>query len=78
MFRKTRRPTPHFQIPPPFNAVTGEHDDLREYGVYPYCAMMQIAEDDEHEKKVKINVMFIDGHWMDVDTYADVTKGQTF
>ena len=30
------------------------------------------------EKKVKINVMFIDGHWMDVDTYADVTKGQTF
>ncbi len=52
MFRKTRRPTPHFQIPPPFNAVTGEHDDLREYGVYPYCAMMQIAEDDEHENFV--------------------------
>lgn len=30
------------------------------------------------ERKVKINVMFIDGHWMDVDTYADVSKGQNF
>ncbi|MFA6236723.1 MAG: phosphoenolpyruvate mutase [Bacteriovorax sp.] len=30
------------------------------------------------EKKVKINVMYIDGHWMDVDTYADVSKGQNF
>ena len=30
------------------------------------------------EKKVSINVMYIDGHWMDVDTYADVSKGQKF
>ena len=30
------------------------------------------------EKKVKINVLYIDGHWMDVDTYADVSKGQNF
>ncbi len=30
------------------------------------------------EKKVKINVMYIDGHWMDIDTYADVTRGQKF
>lgn len=52
MFRKTRRPTPYFKIPPPFNAVTGEHEDLREYGVYPYCAMMQIADDDEHDNFV--------------------------
>jgi phosphoenolpyruvate phosphomutase len=29
-------------------------------------------------KKVKINIMYIDGHWMDVDTYADVSKGQSF
>lgn len=29
-------------------------------------------------KKVKINVMYIDGHWMDVDTYADVSRGQKF
>lgn len=30
------------------------------------------------ENKVKINVMFIDGHWMDIDNYADVTRGQKF
>lgn len=30
------------------------------------------------EKKVKINVMYIDGHWMDIDTYSDVSKGQNF
>ena len=30
------------------------------------------------EKKVKINVMYIDGHWMDVDSYADVSRGQQF
>ena len=29
-------------------------------------------------RKVKINVMYIDGHWMDIDTYADVSKGQNF
>lgn len=28
--------------------------------------------------RVKINVMYIDGHWMDVDTYADVSRGQKF
>lgn len=30
------------------------------------------------EKKAKINVMYINGHWMDVDSYADVSKGQNF
>ena len=30
------------------------------------------------DKKVKVNVMYINGHWMDVDTYADVSKGQSF
>lgn len=30
------------------------------------------------EKKVKINVMYIDGHWMDIDNYTDVTLGQKF
>lgn len=29
-------------------------------------------------KKVKINVMYIDGHWLDVDNYADVSRGQKF
>ena len=30
------------------------------------------------EKKVKINIMYIDGHWLDIDTYADVSRGQKF
>jgi phosphoenolpyruvate phosphomutase len=30
------------------------------------------------EKKVKINVMYIDGHWLDIDNYADVSRGQKF
>lgn len=30
------------------------------------------------EKKAKVNVMYINGHWMDVDSYADVSKGQNF
>lgn len=30
------------------------------------------------EKKVKINVMYIDGHWLDIDSYADVSRGQKF
>ena len=29
-------------------------------------------------KKVKINVMYITGHWLDVDNYADVSRGQKF
>ncbi|MDD4973763.1 MAG: phosphoenolpyruvate mutase [Bacteriovorax sp.] len=30
------------------------------------------------EKKVRINVMYIDGHWLDIDNYADVSRGQKF
>lgn len=30
------------------------------------------------DKKIKINVMYIDGHWMDIDNYADVSRGQQF
>lgn len=30
------------------------------------------------DKKVKINVMYIDGHWMDVDNYADLSRGGNF
>lgn len=52
MFRKRRRPTPHFQIPPPFNPITGEHDDLQVEGVIPYCAMMQVAAEDQYDDYV--------------------------
>ena len=48
MFRKRRRPTPGFKIPPPFNPVTGDFADLMPEGVMPYCALMQVAADDTY------------------------------
>ena len=52
MFRKKRRPTPGFQIPSPFNAMRGDHDDLQLHGEWPYCAMVQIACEDKYENHV--------------------------
>jgi hypothetical protein len=52
MYRKLRRPTPNFKIPPPFNPISGEHKDLENQGVHPYCAMMQIAAEDTYDDYV--------------------------
>ncbi len=52
MFRKRRRPTPNFKIPPPFNPVDGGFASLGIEGIMPYCAMMQIAADDEYDDYV--------------------------
>lgn len=30
------------------------------------------------QMKIKINVLYIDGHWLDIDTYADLNRGQKF
>ncbi len=46
--RKRRRPTPFFGIPPPFSPITGEYATLRVEGIYPYCAMMQVAVADTY------------------------------
>ena len=51
-FRKRRRPTPHFKIPSPFNPITGGFGELEVEGVYPYCAMMQVAADDTYDDYV--------------------------
>lgn len=51
-FRKRRRPTPGFGIPSPYNPTTGEHAKLRVDGLFPYCAMMQVAAEDEYEEYV--------------------------
>lgn len=51
-FRKLRRPTPDFTIPPPYNPVRGEHNDLEIFGVFPYCAMMQVACEDKYDNYV--------------------------
>jgi hypothetical protein len=52
MFRKRRRPTPDFQIPPPFNPISGEYQDLRNLGLTPYCALMQVAAEDTYDDYV--------------------------
>ena len=52
MFRKQRRPTPNFKIPPPFDAISGEHADLQNEGTFPYCAMMQVAAEDTYDDYV--------------------------
>lgn len=46
MFRKRRRPTAHFKIPPPFNPLHGEQANLRQEGLSPYCVLMQVAAED--------------------------------
>lgn len=52
MFRKRRRPTPGFGIPPPFAPITGQRATLRVDGIHPYCAMMQVAAEDDYEDYV--------------------------
>ncbi len=50
--RKRRQPTPHFNLPPSFDPMTGEHAGLQVSGVHPYCAMMQVAAEDTHDDYV--------------------------
>ena len=52
MFRKRRRPTPGYKIPPPFNPIQGENANLRQDGVSPFCAMMQVMEEDTYDDYV--------------------------
>lgn len=46
MFRKRRQPTPGFKIPPPYEPLEGIRAPLKTEGVFPYCAMYQVAEED--------------------------------
>lgn len=52
MFRKRRRPTPGYKIPPPFNPIQGENSNLRQDGVSPFCAMVQVMEEDTYDDYV--------------------------
>ncbi len=52
MFRKRRRPTPHFKIPNPFNPIQGENANLRQDGTSPFCALMQVAQADTFDNYV--------------------------
>lgn len=44
--RKRRQPTPGFRLPPPYEPFTGERAPVQVPGIFPYCAMMQIAAED--------------------------------
>lgn len=46
--RKRRQPTPGFNLPPPYNPVTGHYADLGKKGPVPVVAMMQVVEADTH------------------------------
>ncbi len=50
--RKRKPPTPAFRLPPPFNPITGKFAPLSVDGKPAYCAMMQIAADDEFDDYV--------------------------
>lgn len=52
MFRKRKRPTPHYKVPPPFNAIQGENANLRQDGISPFCALMQVAVADTYANYV--------------------------
>ena len=45
--RKRRQPTPAFQIPSPFNPTTGQRAPLQDKGDSPFCALMQVAAEDD-------------------------------
>ncbi len=44
--KKRRRVASGFGIHPPYGPITGEHANLRDPGIYPYCAMFQVATED--------------------------------
>ena len=48
-FRRRRRPTPEFGIPPPYKPLTGEYAPLRDPGIYPFCGLFQVTAEDTHE-----------------------------
>jgi len=48
VIRKRHQPTPHFKLPAPFQPMTSERAQLLVPGIFPYCAMMQIAAEDTH------------------------------
>ena len=51
-FRKRRRPTPFYKIPPPFSPMAGDYAELHQSGTSPWCAMMQVAADDTYDDYV--------------------------
>lgn len=70
MFKKQRRPTPFFKTQPPFNPISGEYENLTKEGVSPYCAMMQVAADDEYD-----NYVICRGFDIRIPAFVDYEEG---
>jgi len=52
VIRKRKNPTPGFQMPSPHNPQTGGRAPLQVPGVFPHCALMQVASADTNENYV--------------------------
>lgn len=70
MFRKRRQPTPHFRLPPPYQPITGVQAPLMVQGIFPYCAMVQVAAEDTHE-----NYVLCRGHDTRINKFIDYEAG---
>lgn len=70
MFRKRRQPTPNFRLPPPYQPITGVQAPLMVQGIFPYCAMVQVAAEDTHEKYVLCR-----GHDTRINKFIDYEAG---
>lgn len=46
MFRPRRMTGPAFRLPTPHNPLSGGHAPLMSEGIFPYCAMLQVAAED--------------------------------
>lgn len=52
MWRKRASPAPAFRQAAPFSPVHGAHAQIGVEGIFPYCAMMQIAAEDTYQDYV--------------------------
>lgn len=52
MFRKRRHRTPGFKTHTPLHPISGDWANLRQDGTSPYCAMFQVAAEDDYEDYV--------------------------
>ena len=68
--RKRRQPTAGFNLPPPYQPITGGRAELMVHGVFPYCAMMQIAAEDTH-----LNYVICRGCDIRINRFIDYEEG---
>jgi hypothetical protein len=70
MFRKRKQPAPHFKLPPPYQPMSGEHAPLQITGVFPYCAMYQVAAED-----TEVDYVLCRGFDVRINRFIDYAAG---